>query len=197
MPSEKVYSAMVNTGLKMDSSVYPGGYEQGALSRYDFRKAALNKDFWWVMPDDFAKEGRHSSVMEIPVFALAQSRLNKLSIQRLKSALQNKHSAINAVKNKTDKLSLAGRIKYFLDKEAFTWDFCLFSMRLHRKFLKYIERHLGNERRYFVVIGHPKNFTADKCFQNFIRMAKNGGYKFMTLKECYDRFNEPLAKTSS
>lgn len=39
MPSQKVYNAMQNLGLKIDSSVYPDGYERGELSRYDYRDA--------------------------------------------------------------------------------------------------------------------------------------------------------------
>ena len=188
MPSGKVYEAMINTGLKVDSSVYPGGFEQGVLSCYDYRRAALNKDFWWVAPDDFTRQVPGSGVMEIPVFALAQSRLNKFSIQRLKSALLNRNSALKAVKNKTGKLSATERIRYFLDKEAFTWDFCLFSTRLHRKFFRYIRQHLRHERGYFVLIGHPKNFTSDESFRNFIQIAKKQGAAFMTLKSFYDRF---------
>jgi len=196
MPSKKVYDAMINTGLKMDSSVYPGGHEQGALSRYDYRETDNGKDFWWVQPDDFSKQGRGSLVMEIPIFALAQSRLNKLSVERFKSAFQNKQSAINSLKKKTNKLSLAGRLKYMLKKEAFTWDFCLFSTRLHNRFLRYIKRHLINQRQYFVLIGHPKNFTTDTCFRRFIRNAKKDGAQFMTLSEFYDRFNQPVALPS-
>ena len=191
MPSKKVYEAMLNTGLRLDSSVYPGGYESGALSRYDYRDAPLDKDYWWVKPEDFSKEAKDSMIMEIPVFALAQSRINKFNVERIKSALLNKKSAINAVKNKTDKMGLSSKIKYFLAKEAFTWDFCLFSSSLHKRFLRYIKRNLSSRRENFVLIGHPKNFAAEKSFQKFIKTAKNNGAEFQTLKAVYDKFNVP------
>ena len=187
MPSKEVYDAMLETGLKLDSSVYPGGFEQGALSRYDYREAPIGKDYWWAKPDDFTKHCSGSAVMEIPVFALQQSRINKFGIERIKSALLNKRSAMNAVKNKTEKMSFSGKVKYFMAKEAFTWDFCLFSMRLHKRFLKFIRKGL-HQRQYFVLIGHPKNFTMEKSFECFVSMAKKGGAQFITLKGAYDHF---------
>lgn len=186
LPSQEVYEAMVKIGLKVDSSVYPGGYETGLLSRYDYRNATLTKDYWWAKPSDFSKEVTKSEVMEIPVFALPQKRFYKLNIERIKSALQNRKSAVGALKSKTAKSSKIDKIKYLFQKEAFTWDFCLFDYRLHKRFFKYIEKYLKEKRSCFVVIGHPKSLTNDSAFVKMIEYAKNKDYMFCSLKEYYE-----------
>lgn len=189
MPSEKVYKAMKNLGLKIDSSVYPGGYEVGDLSQYDYRDADLEKDFWRVVPDNFAQLTLKSSVLEIPVFALKQKRFKKFNLERIKSAFQNRNSVIGAVKAKTIHKSKIEKIKYFFEKEAFTWDFCLFDFRLHKVFFNYIEKNL-NRRQHFVIIGHPKSFTSDKSFKKMIMYAQKEDFQFKTLSESYAVFHK-------
>lgn len=182
MPSGPVYQAMMNVGLDIDSSVYPGGYETGALSRYDFRAASLDLDYWPALSEDFSKPDPGSMVVELPIFALPQRRFRKLSPARIRSALQNRGSARRSLAAKTGKRSLMQKISFFFEKEAFTWDFCLFDFKLHKRFFRYIEQQLP-ERRAFVLIGHPKGYTADKDFERMLQYAKNREYSFATLKE--------------
>jgi hypothetical protein len=59
MPSSEVYTAMVELGIKYDSSVYPGGYETGNLSKYDYRNIPLEMDYWWVDETDLLSETIH------------------------------------------------------------------------------------------------------------------------------------------
>lgn len=186
VPSKEVYQAMTNLGLLVDSSVYPGGYETGSLSKYDYRNAPLDKDFWWADPEDFSKSSSESKVLEIPVFALPQRRLKKFNLERIKSALQNRKSAVGAIKSKTEQSSKLDKIRYFFEKEAFTWDFCLFDFGLHRTFVKYIDKNLKDSRSHFVVIGHPKSLTNDKAFKQMIDYAKKKEFQFETLTEYYE-----------
>lgn len=187
MPSEEVYYAMLELGLKVDSSVYPGGFETGELSKYDYTKAPSDKDSWLVSPTDFAKESSNSYVREVPIFALNQRRFRKINIDRVKSAYKNKKSSINTIKSKTINRSKLNKIKYLFEKEAFTWDFCLFSYGMHRKYFKYINKNLLNKRTNFVLIGHPKSFTSDRAFIRMIHLAKRNNYSFVTLKSYYER----------
>ena len=157
IPSDEVYTAMVNLGLKVDSSVYPGGYETGILSRYDYRKTPVNEDYWQANPGDFSKQADKSEVIEIPIFALPQRRIKKINFERIKSVLKNRGSAAASVKSKTAQKSKLEKIKFLFEKEAFTWDFCLFSFSLHKIFFNFIEYELDDRRSNFVIIGHPKS----------------------------------------
>jgi len=182
MPSEPVYKAMVNVGLKVDSSVYPGGFEAGDLSRYDFRAAPLNLDHWPAMAEDFCQPVRDSKVLEVPIFALPQRRLRKISPARIRSMLQNRESAGRALAAKTEKRSLWQKIAFFFEKEAFSWDFCLFDMALHKRFFRMIAQHYS-DRKLFVLVGHPKGFTAERSFEKMIMYAHRKGFSFTTLKD--------------
>lgn len=182
MPTGAVYRAMVNVGLAFDSSVYPGGYETGSLSRYDFRHAPHDKDYWPVEADDFCKTDAASKVMEIPVFALPQRRIKKFTLGRIRSVLQNRASATKTLKAKAGKKTFIEKVGYLLGKEAFTWDFCLFSFGMHKMFLGNIQRSFL-ERRVFVLVGHPKSFSSDKAFVKFLRFSQTNGFQFVTLSD--------------
>lgn len=181
MPSGPVYQAMVNTGLRVDSSVYPGGFEDGSLSRFDFRAASLQYDHWPAIAHNFCLPADNSHVLEIPILALPQRRFHKITPSRIRSALQNRGAASRSLAAKTGKRSLWQKVTYFLEAEAFTWDFCLFDFRLHKRFFRYIDRHLST-RDAFVLIGHPKGYTTDKHFDRMLRHAKTRGYSFITLQ---------------
>lgn len=181
-PSGPVYQAMVNVGLRVDSSVYPGGFEAGELSRYDFRAAPLNLDCWPALAEDFCQQAADSQVLEVPIFALPQRRLFKISPARIRSVLQNRGSASRSLATKTGKRSLWQKIAFLLEKEAFTWDFCLFGMGLHKRFFRTIARQHAN-RKLFVLVGHPKGFTVERAFRQMLAYAKKQGFSFITLKD--------------
>lgn len=192
MPSDEVYKAMKKVGLQADSSVYPGGYENGRLSKYDYRNVPLNKDYWWCEPKDIRKSSaEHKDIMEISVFALPQRRIHKLlNRDKLASLVFGGKKKISSVaQEKISKHSFIEKFRFLYDKEAFTWDFCLFSPQLHRKFFSYIEQHLTAQRNIFVIIGHPKSYQSARSLKALIKLAKKRNYRFKTLKEVHETFN--------
>lgn len=191
MPSAKVYSAMLALGMKYDSSVYPGGYETGNLSKYDYRRIPLEFDHWWTDASDIRKvSDKEKEILEIPIFALPVARWKRiLTASKIKSLLFRKNNAISSnAKEKIGKKSIAGKIKFMLQKEASTWDVCMFSQALHKKFFRHIENNLVNQRNNFVLIGHPKSLQNKILFEDFISTAQNRktNYQFKTLTEYYE-----------
>ena len=183
-PSKEIIGAMKKVGFKADSSVYPGGYETGEFSKYNYRKVSLKKDYWNTNNDDLTQDShRKDEILEIPIFSILQPRWKKYSKERLKSIFRNKKSAVRIIKGKTTKKSLMEKALFFFQKEALIWDFCLFSPTMHNLFFKYIETHLKRHRETFVLVGHPKNFTTEKTFQYLIKKAISKNYNFLTLNE--------------
>jgi hypothetical protein len=187
MPSDKIYSAMKKEGLKIDSSVFPGGYETGDLSNYDYRHVPINLDYWWACPKDITqKSENHREILVIPIFALVKPRWRKFfSIHRLKSMFFNNSSAGTLSKSKLAKKSLWGKIKFLMEKEAFTWDFFLFDSGLHNSFLNHIDQQF-KERESFVLIGHPKNTINEGAFLNLIKAAEKRKAGFKTITWLYE-----------
>ena len=194
MPSKEVFSAMQSLGLKADSSVFPGGYVNGYLSRFDYRNIPLGLDYWWANSNDITQmSDNEKEIMEIPIFALMQPRWKKiLDFQKIKSILGNHQSAITSARQETiSKKTIFEKIKFLFGKEALTWDFCLFNTSLHKKYLNYIETNLLNKRNLFVLIGHPKSLKKEKTFKSFIKLTKKSRYSctFKTLSEIYAQFS--------
>lgn len=184
MPSKSIGKAMIQTNLIIDSSVFPGGIENGPLSVYDYTKTSIDLDYWFASVEDISRPSDHNKeILEIPIFALPQRRWKKIGWERIKSMMVNKKSAVKTLSNKTANKTLFRKITYWLEKEALTWDFCLFSRSMHDKFFNYIESHLKNKRSHFVLIGHPKNFTSEKTLEYLISEAKIKNYSFLTLSE--------------
>lgn len=193
-PFEEVYQAMVELGLEVDSSVYPGGYENGSLSRFDYGKALLTKDFWWARASDVTDSSAASGqVMEIPILALPQRRIWKLlNKDRLKSILTRSGGKPQKVASeKLTKGGLIQKLKFVWGKESLTWDFCLFSRELHSRFLKEIEANLSASRNTFVLIGHPKSYISRNSIVSLIKLASESkvDYSYKTLFEVYEGFS--------
>lgn len=189
LPSSDVYNAMKKLNLKIDSSIYPGGYEDGTLSKYDYRNVSIDKDYWIADKRDlrFSCTGNKDyNIYEIPIFAMTIPRWKKISFLRIKSFLKNRKSSIKSFNAKTYNSNTLNKIKFFFEKEALTWDFCLFQMSLHRYFIKHIIKNLNGKRNSFVLIGHPKGFSSSMSFIKFLNYAKKRNFSFSSLESYYN-----------
>lgn len=195
IPSENVYNSLVNLGIKFDSSVFSGGYENGALSNYDYRDIDINKNFWWVNQKDIRiEDNSRKEIIEIPIFALPIVRWKRFfTIEKIKAIiLRRKNSISSNSKEKINNISTKDKLKYFLQKESFTWDVCVFSISLHKMFFDYIETKLSNKRETFVLIGHPKSISNIKVFEDFLLVSKSRkqNYKFITMNDYHEAINK-------
>lgn len=167
-PSAEIVKAMKHVGLHIDSSIYPGGRETGSLSRYDYTGISPECGLWQV-GDELEKEGMEP-VYELPIVAFSIRRWRKYcSVDRIKSILRNGKSARDAFEAKVGgngRSSLIDKIGYFFGRESQTWDYCLFSTSLHRRFLR---RAKAMDRDMFVVVGHPKSFVGDSGLRYMLR----------------------------
>lgn len=191
MPSKSVYAAMKSLNMKYDSSVYPGGYEVGSLSKYDYRKVPSCLDHWWANSNDIRMSSDvEKEVLEIPIFALPFPRWQRLlTVAKLKSIVFRHKNAISSVtQEKVGKNRFLDKIRFLKETEASTWDVCMFPKFLHKKFFNHIEKSLAGERDSYVLIGHPKSLQDENNFESFIKIANSRSYKyvFKTLTEMYE-----------
>jgi len=190
MPSVMVYSAMKEVGLKLDSSVYPGGYENSSLSRFDYRSISIQKAYWWGNKKDIRESSTDKmGVLEIPIFALPIKRWKKyFTFSKIKTLLFSKSNNVSALsKEKIKDTSIYEKLKFLFEEEAFTWDVCMFSSSMHKHYFKFIETKLKDKRDFYVLIGHPKSLSDEKLFKSFIDIVHNRKqqYRLKTLIEKY------------
>ena len=182
-PSDELSSAMRLAGLRADSSIYPGGKENGFLSKYDYTGVKGDVGMWYCGNNLETSSNIKSDLIELPIVAFPILRLQKyLSLDRVKSLLRNRKSAKDAFDAKIHKGSGGhiSRLLYFFQKEAQTWDYCLFTKGMHRKFLKTIENQ--NDRSLFVLVGHPKSFVSSKGLE-FLLKRKPSRFQYITISE--------------
>lgn len=185
-PSQELVVAMKQVGLKIDTSIVPGARETGSLSKYDYRNIRQDKGFWYC-GDSLENESIKKDLIELPIVAFNISRLsNYLTSNRIKSVLRNRQSAKARLEEKTStneenqKSRIIAKLLFFFQKDAQTWDYCLFSKRLHRKFLRTIAKQ--KYRDVFVLIGHPKSFISSNSLKYLLKKV-SGDYKCDTISE--------------
>lgn len=171
-PSERIVQAMREVGLTVDSSVVPGAVENGALSRYDYRNSPIDRGFWSVdnRLEEPADSDTDTGIIELPIVSLPIKRFTKyMSWSRIKAIMQNRKSAMASFDAKTSGVGsdsykqgflakLWSRIEYMFQTEYQTWDFCLFSSSMHKKFL---DKTVIVNRDVYTLVGHPKSLTND------------------------------------
>lgn len=186
-PSGELVKAMQAAGLKVDSSIYPGGKETGTLSNYDYSSIAVDMELWQT-GNELEKEGT-SGIYELPIVAFPIKRWKKFaSIERIKSLLQNRKSAKDSFEAKTSsgegkKSSKLDKIKYFFQEEWQTWDYCLFSSSLHNHFLKEVKKQ--KIRKVFTLVGHPKGYVGGTGLNHLLGKTTNK-FNFKTITDIYN-----------
>ena len=184
-PSREVLNAMREVGLWIDSSVYPGGKETGSLSQYDYSRITNDKGYWYIDQDVLIDEKRKTPLVELPIVAFPMMRIEKfLTIERIKSIFKNRQSAKDSFDAKTSKGGVLAKIIFFFQQEWQTWDYCLFSNRMHRKYIKKCNILFRQKNRdCFVVIGHPKSLVTTKPLVFLLNQAKHHEYIFQTIQQ--------------
>ncbi len=182
-PSYEIVKVMKQLKIVADSSIVPGSVENGSLSCYDFTTVPTDKGIW-ECGENLENKG-NNEIFELPIVTFPIVRFRKyLSWEKLRSIMQNRRSAketFNAKTSKKDtKVGKWGRIQYFFGQEFQTWDFCLFSKSLHKKYLNKINQQ--RKRNFFVLVGHPKSFITGRGLTFLLNEAKNR-YTFPTLSQ--------------
>lgn len=194
-PSEEIVKVLLKLGFVADSSVIPGAFIDNEYYRYDFRHLSRDSPYWVVKSAVEKPEDGEDGLIELPIFSQSMTRFKKYDRQRIRIALKNKRSNLDKIKDKVEgRSSVLGKIKFFLEKEHLTWDFCLFSKGKLQGYLK-DARGIAAKGHYnfhpFVLIGHSKEFIHSETFEAFLR-ANKGSLSFLTLKEAVYRIKNEL-----
>lgn len=190
MPSEELVKAMRQVGLYIDSSVYPGGFEESNLSVYDYRNVPNDIGRWFVDEQLEYVSDKKTDVVEIPIVSKSIKRWRKYaSLDRILTIIDNLKGAKEVYEEKVSgagsrKCSELQKLQFLLQNECQTWDFCLLSPSVHRSFL----RMIGNmkNRDCFVLVGHPKSYCGKRGMNYLFKKLSRKGYCFTTISRVYN-----------
>jgi hypothetical protein len=189
-PSHEIIPVLKTLGFVADSSVFYYGFANSDLSSFDYSNISHEMAIWEI-DKSVTIQAANFKFIEIPIFAIKERRFKKYGIGRVKIALQNRYSSINKFKDKIGKKNLLEKLKYFIDIEAITWDFCLFSyskMKSYYRRARKIEKASNNAYHPFVLIGHSKEFLSPGSFERFLRFT-DGKCKYQTLTDIVNTYN--------
>lgn len=181
MPSVHIFRSMRSLGMKIDSSIYPGGKEDSKFQKFDFSGITNDTSYWWADASDIRKPSDNSKeILEVPIFSLPVSPVQRVfTLSKVRSLLLHGRKSMSAgSQEKMGNRSLPEKIIYLLRKEATPWDVCSFHKSLHRKYFNYLEKKVPSSRKVFVLIGHPKNLNNAKIFRDFLRTALDRRRKY-------------------
>lgn len=189
-PSEGIVRAMRESGLHIDSSIYPGGYENGALSVYDYRNVPCNLGMWYVGEVLDTPGTALKDIIEIPIASKSIAGWRKYAYSdRIKRLLLNKSETKELYSAKMDGIdsqhkSRLDKISFLFEKQCQTWDFCLLSPSVQKSFMKMLDSM--SDRKYFTLVGHPKSFIGGKGFVFLLESMREIDFCFSTLTDCYE-----------
>lgn len=192
LPSESVIELLNKLNFKMDSSVYPGGYEQNSETCIDFRELNNSIPFWHIENNNVLHQYplKSSQIIEMPIFSLPIRRFKKYDLARLKALLKNRSSVTKTLKSKVASKTLLEKFQYFLAHEHITWDFCLFNKAKMQQFMIYSEKLQSQSKGYhpLVLIGHSKGFGSDEALKQLF--SEPSKYNFITLTCVLEKINQ-------
>lgn len=199
-PSEKIISVLKKLGFTIDSSVIPGAYHNDDYYYYDFRNISLDRPFWGVGKSVDTPLAEAGDFIEVPVFAKPMRRFKKYDLQRLRIALKHKESNLERMKGKVEnKPGLMDKLRFFMEKESLTWDFCLFSQAKMKDYFNFA-RSIAEESKFgfhpFVLIGHSKGFLVPEVFEKFI-IKNRTELNFLTLKKTAEKIRDLHSSAST
>lgn len=173
---KNVSALFKKNGIKIDSSVMPGGVVLEEKHYYDFRKAPKKSS--WKFSTDVIKEDITGSFIEVPI----TTQIPKTTIHYLylKKGLSAKHGPFKVWGDGRSIDTTGSRLQRITDKVNKLFRPCILAASIDNIMSENLfEIYRTNPYKCLTIIGHPKNFT-NKSIQNvksFIEIAKNDCFK--------------------
>ena len=180
-PTQKLAKVLVNQGIKLDSSVFKGGYQH--KHSLDYRKA-LQNGYYWRFSSDVNQPDQKGQLLEIPTYTKMVFTWQMFTKKRL--GLQHKSSSSNtSLKDKLERLTDFIRIK-----QPLKLDFCRMTLDELKGILNHVIKEDRNEPDSFkpiVLIGHSKDLTDFNTVEHCLQFLQNKNIGISTFEKIYGK----------
>ena len=179
-PSQNVVRALVNNGIRIDTSVFKYGRREG-LVNFDYRLAHSDMLPWRADEDAIWRSNPHGEIWEVPIYSEHRCLPAFLSLNRIyRSILGRFHRVPGTLGNPggygasrgTRHSSVTRRLGRLVGRHAWKADF---NQCTGRQLIGALKRGASRHRdsaapRPFVLIGHSKLFTSwnDRTLRPFL-----------------------------
>lgn len=177
--------ALLENGMKLDSSICPGFFSNTNLSRYDY--TGIGTDFsFWRSSEGFSRR-ESIGCLQLPLITIKSSFLEKLSFARVLAALKNRRlKSIDYYSGKKPEVKLSNP-RGVRDSN---FDVCLSSWVQVKNFLYLVGSNYDKNfmKSPVVLIGHPKDYSFFSPIKNVVSKLYLDG-EFITVDEFLKRLS--------
>jgi hypothetical protein len=190
-PTQSIAQALIERGIKVDSSVFKGGLQH--RRRLDYRPA-LKNGYWWPFRQDVNVPDPRGTLLEFPVYTTMVPLWRMLTAKRI--GLQQRS------------LTQAQPAK---DRLFRLWDYCRLRHPMKLDFCRMTPKELGDSLarelrqdqenpslyRPIVAIGHTKDLTDVDTVDAFLSFLRSNGIPVRSFKDVARKCSPgiPVAKT--
>jgi hypothetical protein len=177
MPTKNIYSALVNNGIKIDTSVYKWGKSNSFKANYDYSLAFSNSIPYRASRDNINFFDSDGKLTEYPIYTELKSILYFVSIQRFYRIIQKRISNRIVDDRRTDTSYSSQNNRKFVmslfNKKAWKFDYNQATGRQMIYTLKKIQKSNLTKDTKIVLIGHSKTFNHynEKTLDKFLKYA--------------------------
>lgn len=180
-PAIKVSSVLSALGIKIDSSVFKGGYQQS--TGIDYRQAPSDL-FFWKFTQDANRPDPSGLLFELPIYTKMIPIWKFMRGKRLE--LQKKAPAESGIKEK-----IVRRAGDFLRwKVPLKFDFCRLSYKeliaLTEELIR-LDKRSPDDYKPVVLIGHTKDSPDVALIESFLAFLEKNSIRAVTFKEAYQK----------
>jgi hypothetical protein len=181
-PTQPIASVLLNHGVRIDSSVFKGGYIQAIDLDY---RPSLNNSYFWLVNDDVNLPDPSGRLLEIPIYTEMVPFWKMLTQKRL--ALQRKApSTANGSPLPSRFLDFA-RLNY--PRKV---DFCRMTYRTLQSVIDEIirmDRHSPQTYKIIVAIGHSKDLIDFDTVRHLLSYLDENGIPVVSFHEVLTRID--------
>jgi peptidoglycan/xylan/chitin deacetylase (PgdA/CDA1 family) len=184
-PSCDVSRVLTESGIKIDSSVYKGGFQR--QHGLDYRRS-LNNGYFWRFREDVNVPDPAGSLIELPTYTHMAPFWELLSPKRLR--LQRRPAATGPAR--------PGRPRHFRDflrlRQPLKLDFCRLTAR---QMARMLDREIRKDRRApaiyrpIVAIGHTKDLVDFLSIDDFLTYLRKKGIRVTDFRGAYEKCQGP------
>jgi hypothetical protein len=173
-PFSKIKKAFTELDIKIDSSVFAGGYLETKTHFYDFRKAPLKDN--WRFTEDLCYEEEKGKFMEVPISSYKYSLFFFWKLYGFGRIFRERHKSTG---NGSPVPSKGTKLKYLTSSQNLPISCDGYFASVLDNALRSLEIQGRNK---LVIIGHPKASTSYSLvkLEKFISKNKKGN-DFLTL----------------
>jgi len=180
-PTGSLAKALVEQGIKVDSSLFKGGLQH--QHKLDYRRA-LKNGYYWRFADDVNVPDPQGALVEFPIYTKMVPIWKLLTAKRI--GLQRKGST----KSQTGKERLSRFLDFIRLRQPLKFDFCRMTIN---EMLYILDKEIREDQenpasfRPIIAIGHTKDLIDIKTIETLLSYLRKKGILITTFIDIYKR----------